>query len=112
MKRLCFIDPIQLTSKKEENLVLTQTSYTHHQYIGAVSITRRGLRRFCYIHQHRSGDIDGIQNFNTKQAGTPTDSSGTNVADKTKAGLREVIICIDGVPYSTYIITSAMFEIT
>ena len=89
-----------------------QTSYTHHQYIGAVSITRRGLRRFCYIHQHRSGDIDGIQNFNTKQAGTPTDSSGTNVADKTKAGLREVIICIDGVPYSTYIITSAMFEIT
>lgn len=89
-----------------------QTSYTHHQYIGAVSITRRGLRRFCYIHQHRSGDIDGIQNFNTKQAGTPTDSSGTNVADKTRAGLREVIICIDGVPYSTYIITSAMFEIT
>lgn len=89
----------------------SQNEYTHHQYLGSVSITRRGFRRFCYIHQHRSGNIDGIQNFNTIQAGTSFDSTGTDVADKTRAGLREVIICIDGVPYSTFIITSAMFEI-
>lgn len=89
-----------------------QTTYTHFMYIGGVAVTRRGNRRFAFINQVRSGNINGIQNFNTKQAGTSTDSSGTNVADKTRAGLREVILAIDGKPYSTFIITSALFEIT
>ena len=80
-------------------------------YIGAVAVTRRGNRRFAFINQVRSGNIDGIQNFNTKQQGTETDSSGTSVANKTKSGLREIILCVNGEPYSTFIITSALFEI-
>ena len=90
----------------------TQTTYTHFMYIGGVAVTRRGNRRFAFINQVRSGNINGIQNFNTKQSGTSTDSAGNNVADKTRAGLREVILSIDGKPYSTFIITSALFEIT
>ena len=89
----------------------TQTKYTHFMYIGAVAVTRRGNRRFAFINQVRSGNIDGIQNFNTKQQGTETDSSGTNVANKTKSGLREITLCVNGEPYSTFIITSALFEI-
>ena len=89
----------------------SQTVYTHFTYIGNVRVTRRGNRRFAKITQVRSGQINGIQNFNTKQSGTTTDSSGNNVAAKTKSGLREVILCLNGQPYSTFIITSALFEI-
>ena len=89
----------------------SQTVYTHFTYIGNVRVTRRGNRRFAKITQVRSGQINGIQNFNTKQSGTATDSGGTNVAAKTKSGLREIILCLNGKPYSTFIITSALFEI-
>ena len=89
----------------------SQTVYTHFTYIGNVRVTRRGNRRFAKITQVRSGQINGIQNFNTKQSGTTTDSSGNNVAAKTKSGLREVILCVNGKAYSTFIITSALFEI-
>ncbi len=90
----------------------SQTVYTHFTYIGNVRVTRRGNRRFAKITQVRSGQINGIQNFNTKQSGTATDSDGGNVAAATKSGLREVILCVNGKPYSTFIITSALFEIT
>jgi hypothetical protein len=89
----------------------SQTVYTHFTYIGNVRVTRRGNRRFAKITQVRSGQINGIQNFNTKQSGTTTDSSGNNVAAKTKSGLREVTLCVNGKAYSTFIITSALFEI-
>tara|TARA_R110002167_G_scaffold337979_1_gene545520 strand:+ start:758 stop:1900 length:1143 start_codon:yes stop_codon:yes gene_type:complete len=89
----------------------SQTVYTHRTYIGNVQVVRRDRRRFAKIVQFRSGQINGIQNFNTKQGGTTTDSEGNDVADKTKSGLREVILCVNGQAYSTFIITSALFEI-
>jgi hypothetical protein len=89
----------------------SQTVYTHFTYIGNVRVTRRGNRRFAKITQVRSGQINGIQNFNTKQSGTTTDSDGNDVAAKTKSGLREVVMCVNGKAYSTFIITSALFEI-
>jgi len=88
------------------------SEYTHVTYIGSIGVARRGNRRYAKITQQRQGDISGIQNFNTTQSGTETDSGGTDVAAKTKSGLREVILCVNGTPYSTFIITSALFEIT
>ena len=88
-----------------------QTVYTHFTYIGNVRVTRRGNRRFAKINQVRSGQINGIQNFNTKQSGTAFDSDGGDVAAATKSGLREVVLCLNGKAYSTFIITSALFEI-
>tara|TARA_R110000772_G_scaffold133448_2_gene241944 strand:- start:260 stop:1402 length:1143 start_codon:yes stop_codon:yes gene_type:complete len=89
----------------------SQTVYTHRTYIGNVQVVRRGSRRFAKIVQFRSGKVNGIQNFNTKQSGTTTDSGGADVAAETKSGLREVTLCLNGKPYSTFIITSALFEI-
>ena len=88
------------------------TQYTHHQYIGNVALIRRGGRRFARITQVRSGKITGIQNFNSISTGTTTDSSGTDVSAKTKSGLREVILCLDGEPFATYILTGPLLEIT
>lgn len=88
------------------------SKYTHFMYIGNVQLAKRDGRRFCKIVQFRSGAINGIQNFNTTDAGTSTDSQGNDVASKTAAGLREVILCLDGVPYTTFIITSALTEKT
>ena len=99
------------TYKEGGSFSASQAVYTHFTYIGNVRVTRRGNRRFAKITQVRSGQINGIQNFNTKQSGTTTNSSGTDVAAKTKSGLREVILCLNGKPYSTFIITSALFEI-
>ena len=85
------------------------SEYTHFTYIGNVVVRRRGTRRFARITQVRSGNIEGIQNYNT--IGEGNSSSGLS-SDKTKAGLREVILCVEGKPYSTFILTSALFEIT
>mgnify|MGYP003128845077 CR=1 FL=1 len=87
-------------------------SYTHRTHIGSVVVVKRGSRRFARINQKRSGNIVGIQNFNSTSTGTSTDSSGTDVSAKTKSGLREVILCLDGEPYSTFILTGPLFEIT
>jgi len=106
-----FFDSTTDAYKEGGSFNASQTEYTHFTYIGNVRVTRRGNRRFAKITQVRSGQINGIQNFNTKQSGTTTDSDGNNVASKTKSGLREVILCINGKPYSTFIITSALFEI-
>ncbi len=109
---IVFFDSTSEDYKEGGSFSGTQTKYTHFTYIGNVRVTRRGSRRFAKITQVRSGGINGIQNFNTIQAGTSTDSDGNNVADKTKSGLREVILCLNGKPYSTFIITSALFETT
>ena len=88
------------------------SSYTHFTHIGSVVLVKRGNRRFARINQKRSGTINGIQNFNSTSTGTTTDSSGTDVSAKTKSGMREVILCLDGVPYSTFILTGPLLEIT
>ena len=106
-----FFDSTTDAYKEGGSFNASQTEYTHFTYIGNVRVTRRGNRRFAKITQVRSGQINGIQNFNTKQSGTTTDSDGNNVASKTKSGLREVLLCVNGKPYSTFIITSALFEI-
>ena len=90
----------------------TGSSYTHRTHIGSVVVVKRGSRRFARINQKRSGNITGIQNFNSTSTGTSTDSSGTDVSAKTKSGIREVILCLDGVPYSTFILTGPLLEIT
>ena len=87
-------------------------SYTHRTHIGSVVVVKRGSRRFARINQKRSGNIIGIQNFNSTSTGTSTDSSGTDVSAKTKSGIREVILCLNGEPYSTFILTGPLFEIT
>lgn len=107
-----FFDSTTDAYKEGGSFNASQTQYTHFTYIGNVRVTRRGNRRFAKITQVRSGQVNGIQNFNTKQSGTTTDSNGNDVASKTKSGLREVILCVNGNPYSTFIITSALFEIT
>ena len=98
--------------KEGGTFISTGSSYTHRTHIGSVVVVKRGSRRFARINQKRSGDIVGIQNFNSTSTGTPTDSSGTDVSAKTKSGLREVILCLDGVPYSTFILTGPLLEIT
>ena len=90
----------------------TGSSYTHFTHIGSVVLVKRGNRRFARINQKRSGTINGIQNFNSISTGTSNDSSGTDVSAKTKSGIREVILCLDGVPYSTFILTGPLLEIT
>lgn len=88
------------------------SEYTHYMHIGTVSLAARGYRRYAKINQTRSGDISGIQNFNSISTGTQTDSDGADVSDITKSGMREIILCVDGRPYSTFIMTGPLFEIT
>lgn len=88
-------------------------TYTHNTYIGAVALCRRGNRRWAVINQKIVGDITGFQgNFNSISSGTQTDSDGTDVSDKTKSGMRETILCLNGKPYGTFILTGPLYEIT
>jgi len=86
--------------------------YTHYMYLGSVAIVRRKNRRYAKITQVRSGKISGVQNFNTTQAGSSTDSSGSNIANKTRSGIREVVLCMNGEPFSTFILTGPLTKIT
>ena len=107
-----FFDSETSAFKEGGTFSATGSSYTHFTHIGSVAFVKRGNRRFARINQKRSGTINGIQNFNSTSTGTSTDSSGTDVSAKTKSGLREVILCLDGVPYSTFILTGPLLEIT
>lgn len=91
----------------------TGSTYTHRTHIGSVGLVRRGNRRFARIVQKRSGNIIGIQNFNSTSAGTAA-SASSNVSsdDETRAGLREVTICKNGIPFGTFILTGPLFEVT
>jgi hypothetical protein len=87
--------------------------YTHYSLIGVVALLRRGFRSWAYINQKIQGNITGLQgSFNSVSVGTQTDSGGTDVSDKTKSGMREVILCLNGKPYGTFILTGPLFEIT
>ena len=88
----------------------TGSTYTHHMYLGSVAITRRGGRRYCQINQVRSGKIFGVQNYNTTQSGSATDPNTT--ADQTRSGIREVIMCLNGKPFTTFILTGPLSQLT
>ena len=86
------------------------SKYTHHMYLGSVSITRRGGRRYCQINQVRSGKILGVQNYNTTQSGSATDPNVS--ADQTRSGIREVVMCLNGRPFTTFILTGPLSQLT
>lgn len=91
----------------------TGSVYTHKSLIGVVALLRRGNRSWAYINQKIQGDIVGIQGpFNSVSTGTGTDSDGNDVSGQTKSGMREVILCLNGKPYGTFILTGPLFEIT
>lgn len=76
--------------------------------IGAVGLARRGNRRFAKIVQLREGDQNGVATGSGAGGSSGTDANGASLAD----GPREVTLCINGKPYSAFILAFNLTEIT
>lgn len=87
------------------------SEYTHYDLVGIVGITTRGTRRTARIIQKFAGDQTGIRNFASKNAGSGADAAKGVTADMTKSGIREVTLCLNGHPYSTFILTGPLLAI-
>jgi hypothetical protein len=77
----------------------TNTVATQHIFIGSVALMRKGNRRMTRINQVLTG------NATTLATDNGSISSGIN----TNAGLKEFIVCVNGIAFKTSMITGPLF---
>jgi len=77
----------------------TNTVATRHIFIGSVALMRKGNRRMTRINQVLTG------NATTLATNNGSTSSGIN----TNAGLKEFIVCVNGIAFKTSMITGPLF---
>jgi len=80
------------------------TEGTKSWLIGTVELAKKGRRRFFRITQTLVGNVKS----HAESTGT---GSAVDGAD-TDAGVREMVICVNGEPYKTFIFTGPLYEIT
>lgn len=83
----------------------TGSTLTKGYTIGTVAFARRGNRRYARITQSMIGTIT---NTTGTSGGTASDTNGAD----TRPGPREIILCVNGKPYKTHIITTELVEVT
>jgi hypothetical protein len=87
---------------------ISTTVYRHFTNIGTVALAKSGNRRFARITQTRVGDISGISFGSNAGGDGSTDANGVVLKD----GLREVLLCIKGKPYSAFGLFFNLTEVT
>lgn len=83
----------------------TGSTLTKGFTIGTVAFARRGNRRYARITQSIVGTIT---NTTGTSGGVASDSNGVD----TRPGPREIILCVNGTPYKTHVITTELVEVT
>lgn len=92
---------VGLTVESETTFNATNTVATKHRLIGTVALLRKGNRRATRINQVLTG--------NQKTFSDSTNNGSTSSGINTNAGLKEFIVCVNGIAFKTSMITGPLF---
>jgi hypothetical protein len=92
---------VGLTAVSETTFNAAGTEATQHRLIGTVALLRKGNRRATRINQVLTG--------NQKTFSDSTNNGSTSSGINTNAGLKEFIVCVNGIAFKTSMITGPLF---
>jgi hypothetical protein len=91
---------VGLTAVSETTFNAAGTEATQHRLIGTVALLRKGNRRATRINQVLTG--------NQKTFSDSTNNGSTSSGINTNAGLKEFIVCVNGIAFKTSMITGPL----